>query len=76
MCARRQPDDEEPRVRVAERRDWFSPVLLIGEACHALARDRLAPPHEAGAEPAADDRPLEVLELLCVRHGGGVDHGK
>ena len=52
---RREADEEDPRVRVAEPGHRPTPVRLVAEAGDLLARDLLAPRDEPRAAPARDD---------------------
>jgi hypothetical protein len=67
---RRQPDDEDPRVRVAETRDGPAPVRLVAEPGDLLAGDLLAPGDEAGAAPAGDDLGCQLGKLVGARTSG------
>src|SRR2546423_5375420 len=50
---RGEAEDDRPRTRVAESRQWPSPVVLCGEGRARFARDLLPPRDEAWAAPAA-----------------------
>src|SRR5256714_81553 len=50
---RGEAEDDRPRTRVAESRQWPSPVVLCGEGRARFARDLLPPRDEARAAPAA-----------------------
>ena len=52
---RREPDEQDPRLRVAEPRQRTAPVGLIPESGDLLARDELAPGDEPRAAAADDD---------------------
>jgi hypothetical protein len=60
---RGKPDDEDPRVRIAEARQRPAPVRLVAVAADLLAGDRLAPGDEPGASSARDDLGLERGQL-------------
>ena len=52
---RREPDEQDPRLWVAEPRQRTAPVGLIPESRDLLARDELAPRDEPRAAAADDD---------------------
>jgi hypothetical protein len=66
---RREADDEEPRVGIAEARHRPAPVRDGPEAGDPLPRHLLAVRDEARAEPAADEAALESLERATRRRG-------
>jgi len=57
---RREAEDEDPGVRVAEARQWPAPVRLVAEARDLLARHQLPPGDETRAAEAADDVVVEA----------------
>ena len=59
---RRQPDEQDPRVRIAEPRHRPAPVRLVAEARHLLAGDLLPPRDEPRAATARDDLRRQGLE--------------
>jgi len=60
VSCRREPDDEDPTVRVTETRERPAPIRLIAVPRDLLASDELAPRDEARAAPALDDLALEL----------------
>ena len=60
MGGRRQAEHVDAGRRIAEAGSRASPVLLVAERRALLARDLLAPLHEARAAAAVDDPPLEL----------------
>jgi hypothetical protein len=56
---RSEPDDDDPRARVAEARDRSAPVALAAIAARWIGRDALAPLDEPRAAAAIDDLRLE-----------------
>ena len=54
-----EPEDQDPRLRVAEAGDRPAPILVVAEPGDLLARDPLPPLDEARAAPALDDLGLE-----------------
>ena len=51
----REPDDEETSLRVAKRRDWTAPVLLVHERPPFLPCNTLSPSDKAGTPATRDD---------------------
>src|SRR5512132_3153102 len=67
MRGRRKPEDEDPRVRVAESRHRPPPVRLVREAGHLVPGDLLAPGDEPWASATHDDVVPEIVQR--GRHG-------
>ena len=67
---RREPDDEDPRVWIAERRQRTRPVALAPEALRWRLRRELAPGDQARAAAAGDDVALDPSE--AVRGAGSL----
>ena len=59
---RRQPDEQDPRVRIAEPRHRPPPVRLVAEARHLLAGDLLPPLDQPRTQAARDDLRRQGLE--------------
>src|SRR5262245_19546493 len=64
---RSEPDDEEPRPRIAEPGHGASPVDPLAEARDPLARHALAMRDQPRAQPAADDTALDAPERVTRR---------
>ena len=75
MGRRREPDDHDPRVRVAEAGHRPSPVLLIAERRPLLVGDPLPPRHQPGAGPALDQQRVQLAEGRRADGGGRVVGG-
>src|SRR5262249_52923187 len=71
----REPEDEQPRARIAEPGHGPAPVGLADERAPLHARDLLAVRDEARAEAALDDRALEGGER-AAGGGGARRHGR
>jgi hypothetical protein len=78
VSSRRQADDQQPGLRVAEARHGTPPILLISEALDPDAGHRLAPASKARTSLARDDvasdtrqgissHPRVTLETVGVR---------
>src|SRR3989442_15135156 len=59
---RSEPDDQEPRARIAEPRNRPTPVDLIAEGALLVAGDSLAVPPQPRAPLARDHRQLDPCE--------------
>jgi hypothetical protein len=62
---RRQPDQHQPRPRIAEAGNGAAPVLLVAERGAPLPGHALPPLDEARAEAAADDLLAESFERVA-----------
>ena len=69
MGCRRQADDEEARVRVAERRNGSTPVGPVPEGRTLRFRDPLPVPHEPRALAAIDDLRGNTRERIRFHSG-------
>jgi hypothetical protein len=63
---RRQPEDEDPGVVIAEAGERPRPVGLVGEPPRCFARGSLAPLDQAGTADTNDDLALERLQDLAA----------
>ena len=74
MGCRRQSDDEDTRMRIAESRDPPPPVLLICEGGTLGRRNAFPPGHQTRACSAFDDVGIEQPEGIShVRQAKGPD---
>lgn len=64
---RGEPDDDEPRRRIAPTRKRTAPVLLPGVRAWGILRDRMSPLDEPGAGRAAHDTLPQLLEAPLAR---------
>jgi hypothetical protein len=56
---RRQPDDQDPRLRVPERRDRPPPVALAAKSARRIRRRELPPCNQTRTPPARDHLALD-----------------
>ncbi len=68
---RGEPDDEDPRLGIAEAGQRTTPVRLVREARDLLAGDSFAPLDETRTAAAGDDLGAERLEAVDRRTGLG-----
>ncbi len=61
---RGEPDDEDPRLGIAEAGQRTTPVRLVREARDLLASDSFAPLNEARTAAAGDDLGAERFETV------------
>jgi hypothetical protein len=57
---RREPEQQDPRIRITEARDGPAPVRLVAEPGDPLPRDSLAPFDQPRAPAALDDLGLDL----------------
>src|SRR5258705_5174859 len=72
VCRRRQPHQQEPRIRVAEARQRSRPVALALVARRRLGRNGLAMGDETRASAAIDDRRVQLRERPRVLQFAGI----
>ena|SRR5258708_18315339 len=66
MCSGRQPENEQSCQRIAERRYWFPPVILIDVRTPFCGRNRLAMLDQTRAPLAFDDILVQHDKVLFV----------
>lgn len=64
---RRQADNQQPRLGIAEAGDGLAPIFIFGKAFHFFARHLLAPGDEPRASRAGDDLLLERKKCFFHR---------
>jgi hypothetical protein len=64
VCRRGQSHHDNARPRISEAGERPRPVLLADIPARGMGRHRLPVPHQARAEPAADDAASELAELV------------
>ena len=60
---RREPNDQDARIRVAEPGNRPAPVLMMGERGALLAGDPLAPFHQSRTAHAVDDLGIQLVQI-------------
>lgn len=69
MCRRRQADENDPGVWIAEAGDRPSPIILVRKGRPLLGGDPLPPLDEARTAPAVDK--ISMDDRKGVTHSGG-----
>jgi len=71
MRRRRKTNDQNARLRIAEARQWFRPIIRSNESPRRFLRTSFAPSDKAGTLAASDYclvEPLKPVHLLCCYH--------
>ena len=73
MRCRGKADEKQSRVRIAETRVGFAPIIHLVESRCSIPRNFLSPLDKARAEIAPDDFRLQSLEFGMMRFRHGVE---
>lgn len=62
VCRRRETDEQEAGIRIAEARDRFGPVFFIRETLYLFSSDALTPSYKTRTRPTSYDILLQSIQ--------------